>query len=142
MTESLKETIGVRELEITAAMAIRDEQIADVNRRFGEVSIAEPALRGDEARERDEVLKQFTVEREALSESRKLLEGLLAKTKERSGITITNVHVSGQGTKSVAGLVNTSAEGKTMVLNNIKVSSGGSSMVGIVQGASLNNFFG
>lgn len=141
MTEKLKETIGVRELEITATMAIRDEQIAEVGRQLGEVSIAEPALRGDEARERDEVLKQLTEEREALSESRKLLEGLLAKTKERSGVTITNVHVSGQGSKSVAGLVNTSADGKTMLLDNINVSSGGSSIVGIAQGVSLDKFF-
>lgn len=141
MTEKLKETIVARELEITAAMAIRDDQIAEVSRRVGEVSIAEPALRGDEARERDEVLKQLTEEREALSESRKLLEGLLAKTKERSGITITNVRVSGEGSKSVAGVVNTSADGKTLLLDNIDISSGGKSMAGILHGVSLDNFF-
>ena len=141
MTENLKETIKIREVEITAAIVTRDEQIKKVEHSLREMSIAKPALGGDEARERDEVLKQFTDEQKALNESRKLLEGLLAKTKERTGISITNVRVTGEGSRSNVGIINTSADGITMVVGNIDISSGGRSIVGVAKNVPLEKFF-
>lgn len=141
MTEKLEKTIKVREVEITAVIATRREQIEEVEHSWRDMSIAEPALRGDEAREREEVLKQFTQEREALIESRKLLEGLLAKTKERTGISITNVRIIGEGSRSNVGIFNTSADGKTLFVDNIETSSGGRSFVGVANNVPFDKFW-
>lgn len=141
MTEKLEATIKVREVEITTAIAARSEQIEEVEHSLRDMSIAEPGLSGDEATEREEVLKQFTKEREALIESQILLEGLLAKTKERTRISITNVRISGEGSRSNVGIFNTSTDGKTLFVDNIDTSSGGRSIVGVANNVPFDKFF-
>lgn len=141
MTEKLEATIKVREVEITTAIATRREQIDEVEHSLRDMSIAKPGLRGDEATEREEVLKQFTKEREALIESQILLEGLLAKTKERTRISITNVRISGEGSRSNVGIFNTSTDGKTLFVDNIDTSSGGRSIVGVANNVPFDKFF-
>lgn len=141
MTERLEATIKVREVEITTAIATRREQIEEVEHSLRDMTIAEPGLRSDEATEREEVLKQFTKEREALIESQILLEVLLAKTKERTGISITNVRISGEGSRSNVGIFNTSTDGITLFADNIDTSSGGRSIVGVANNVPFDKFF-
>lgn len=140
MTERLEATIKEREVEITTAIATIREQIEEVEHRR-DMTIAEPGLRSDEATEREEVLKQFTKEREALIESQILLEALLAKTKERTGIVITNVRISGEGSRSSVGIFNTSTDVIKLFADNISTSSGGRSIVGVANNVPFDKFF-
>lgn len=92
--------------------------------------------------DKSDALRQIEGERKELSESRKLLEALLAKTKDRSKIIIKNVNMR-DGGRVVAGLIN--ADGKyadaRINIDNVEATSSGQGVVGIVQGIDLNAFF-
>ena len=142
ITEEIKKTIQVRELEIAEAIATSDIKIAEVENKLQDMSIANPARPGDEAVEKDGVIEQIREERAALTGSSELLEGLLANTKQRTGISITNVHMS-KGGKVISGLVNT--QGKyvdaRVTIDNVVAATGGTGIAGIVEGVNLGKFF-
>jgi hypothetical protein len=143
ITEEIKRTIMTKETEIAGAIVTREKQIMKVKNRLQEVSIADPTQEGDEAAdEKVEVLKQIREERAALNASRNVLEGLLSKTQERTGISITNVRMSGGG-QVLSGLVNTQGKytNSNVTIDNIEATSGGKGVAGIVEGVNLDNFF-
>jgi hypothetical protein len=84
-----------RETEVTGAIVAQDKQLAEVNNRLQEISVVDPTRgAGEAAQEKAEVLEQINEERAALNACRKVLEGLLSKTQERTGISVTNVRMS------------------------------------------------
>lgn len=132
-----------KETEIAGAVVARDKQMMDVENRLQEVSIADPTQEGDEAaEEKAKVFQQINEERAALNASRKVLEGLLSKTQERTGISITNVRMS-RGGQVLSGLINTQGKytNSNVTIDNIEATSGGKGVAGIVEGVNLDNFF-
>ena len=131
----------MRETEIAGAIVARDKQMMEVENRLQEVSIADPQ-KGDEAAEKAEVLKQINEERAALNASRNVLEGLLSKAQERTGISITNVRTS-EGGQVMSGLISTQGKytNSNVTIDNIEATSGGKVIAGIVEGVNLDNFF-
>lgn len=117
--------------------------MAEVEKRLSEVSLKDAGQeKGEEATDKSEAVKQIEGERTALSESRKVLETLLTKTKERSGISVTKVRLDTDG-QFIAGLFNTGGKHSDarIDVNDIQASSGGQGIAGIVEGLDLNNFF-
>jgi hypothetical protein len=132
-----------KETEIAGAIVTGDKQMMEVENRLQEVSIADPTQEGDEAaEEKAKVFQQINEERAALSASRKVLEGLLSKTQERTGISITNVRTSGGG-QVLSGLINTQGKytNSNVTIDNIEATSGGKGVAGIVEGVNLDDFF-
>lgn len=132
----------MKETEIAGAIVARDKQMMEVENRLQEVSIADPQ-EGDEAtEEKAEVLKQINEERAALNASRNVLEGLLSKAQERTGISITNVRTS-EGGQVMSGLISTQGKytNSNVTIDNIEATSGGKVIAGIVEGVNLDNFF-
>jgi hypothetical protein len=94
-----------RETEVTGAIVAQDKQLAEVNNRLQEISVVDPTRgAGEAAQEKAEVLEQINEERAALNACRKVLEGLLSKTQERTGISVTNVRMSEGQCSSLASL--------------------------------------
>lgn len=130
-------------MEIVEAIAATDKQIVEIGNRLRRLSISDPAEEDHEAAEdRAEAFKDIDEERAALKASRKVLEGLLSKTQERTGITITNVRIS-KGGRLLSGLVNTQGKyaNSTITIDNVEATTGGTGVAGIVEGINLDNFF-
>ena len=74
--------------------------------------------------------------------SYKVLEGLLTKTQERTGISITNVRMRGGG-QVLSGLINTQGKytNSNVAIDNIEATSSGKGIAGIVEGVNLDDFF-
>lgn len=142
MTKEIREKVTKSEVEIVAAIKSSDIQMTEVENRFKEVSLADPGQEGDQATEKTGALAQIKEEQKALRESRELLKALLAKTKDRSGVSVTNIRMSGEG-KVVAGVINTGGKyaDAQVVIDNVEANSGGQGITGIVEGLSLNDFF-
>lgn len=139
MTTEIRKKMTKSEFEIAAAIRSVDIQIMEVEKRFKDVSFADPGREGDEALEKTGALEQIEEERKALKESRQLLEALIAKTKDQSGPNITNIRVSDKG-EVLAG-VNSKYADARVVIDNVEATSGGKGIVGIHEGVSLNDFF-
>lgn len=117
--------------------------MAEVEKRLTEVSLKDAGQEKSEAAiDKSEAVKQIEEERMALSNSRKVLEVLLAKIKERSGISVTNVRLSTDG-QFLAGLVNTGGKYSDARVNvhDVEATSGGQGIAGIVEGLDLKDFF-
>lgn len=142
MTTEIREKVTKSEVEIVAAIKSSDIQIMEVENSLKQVSLADPGQEGDEATEKTGALKQIKEEQKALSESRELLEALLAKTKDRSGISVTNIRMSDQG-KVLAGVINTGGKytDAHVVIDNVEANSGGQAITGIVEGLTYSDFF-
>lgn len=143
LTEKLKVTIEEQGGEITAAIATINLQMTEVEKRFQDVSIADPTQERDGAEEKAGLLKQIGEEREALDESRKLFVELLAKTEQRTGVSVTNYRVKDKGSGLLAGLINTQNKyaNANVNIDNVEASSGGKGIVGIAENVRLDNFF-
>lgn len=142
ITTEIRKQITTSEFQLAAAIKVRDEQLIEVEKRLKDVSLKDAGQESDEAEDKSEALNQIEDEREALSESRKLLEALLAKTKERSGISVTNIRLSTDG-QVLAGLVNPGGNyaDARIVVDNVEATSGGQGIAGIVEGLDLKDFF-
>lgn len=142
MTKEIQDKITTSEVAIAAAIKSREIDITEIENRFEAVSLADPGQDNVEVMERDGALKQIEEERKALNESRELLEALLAETKDRSGISITNIRMSHDG-KVNAGLINTKGKYVNARINidNVEATTGGKGIVGIAEGVSLDNFW-
>lgn len=142
VTTEIRKQLTKSEIELAAAIKSRDIQITEVEKRLEDVSLADPSQQGDEASEKAGAVQQIEEEEKALRESRELLQVLLAKSKDQSGISVTNIRMSDKG-QVVAGLVN--AKGKhanaRVVIDNVEVTSGGKAIIGIAEDLSLDNFF-
>lgn len=110
-----------REAEVTGAIVAQDKQLVEANNRLQEVSVI------DLARGADETAQEKAEERAALNACRKVLEGLLSKTQERTGISVTNIRMS-EGGRVALGLVNIQDKYANSA-DNIEATSGGSTKV-------------
>lgn len=147
MTTEIRQQITTTELQIAAAIKVSEGQLTEVEKMLTDVSlkVAGSGGGGGEAAATDdksEALKQIAEERKGLSESRKILEALLAKTKDISGISVTNIKMSDDG-QILAGLVNTGGKyvDARVTIDNVTATSGGQGVAGIVDGLDLNAFF-
>ena len=145
MTTEIRKQITTTELEIAAAIKVSEGQLTEVEKRLTDVSLKHAGGQesGDAASaDKIEALKQIEDERKELIESRKVLETLLAKTKEKSGISVTNIHMSENG-RVLAGLINTGGKfvDASVNIDNVTARSGGQGVAGIVEGLDLNAFF-
>lgn len=142
ITTEIRNQISTSEVQIAAAIKVSDGRMAEIEKRLTEVSLKDAGQESGEATDKSEAVKQIEEEGKALSQSRKILEALLAKTKERSGIIVKNVHLSDDG-QFLAGLVN--AEGNysdaRIDIHNVVATSGGQGIAGIVEGLDLKDFF-
>jgi hypothetical protein len=88
------------------------------------------------------VLQEIKEERTALETSRKVLEGLLLKTQERTGISITNVRTS-EGGRAVTGLINTQGKyaNANVIIEGVEATKDGKIISGIAEGVNMDNFF-
>ena len=135
--------ISKKETEIIEAITAKDKQIVEIGNRLQELSTADPAQEGREAeKDKAEALQDTDQERAALKASRKVLEGLLSKVQERTGITITNIRMSENG-QVLSGLINTQGKyaNSTITIDNVEATTGGKVIAGIVEGVNLDNFF-
>lgn len=141
MTDRLKATMEEEQGQMTAAIAALNLQISEVEKR--QVFITDLAPERDEAEEKVGVLKQIDEEREALNESRKLFEALLAKTQQQTGIVITNVRVKDKG-NVLAGMINTKNKyvNPNLNISDLAADSGGRIIAGIAEDVPLDKFFG
>lgn len=89
---------------MAAAIAARDVQIMELQHRTRELLAADTP--SDLGRDKAELLDQINQQLTALAASRKVLEGLISKSRERTLVKVTNVRMS-EGGRVVAGLVNT-----------------------------------
>jgi predicted mannosyl-3-phosphoglycerate phosphatase (HAD superfamily) len=120
-----------------------DNRIVGIGNRLQEASIANPVEEiNEEADDKSRVLQEINEERAALEASRKVLEGLLSKTQERTGITITNVRTS-EGGRAATGLINTQGKyaNANITIDNIEATKDGKVIAGIADGVNLDNFF-
>lgn len=142
ITTEIRKQITASEFQIAAASKVRDENLAEVEKRLKNVSLKDAGQESGEATDKSEALKQIEEERKALSKSRKLLGDLLAKTKERSGISVTNIRLSTDG-QVLTGLVNPGGNyaDARIVIDNVEATSGGQGIAGIVEGLDLKDFF-
>lgn len=142
MTAGIREEITKSEIGLAVAIKSTDTQITEVEKRLEAVSLRDPDQESDEASEKARAVQQIEEEKKALRESRELLKVLLAKTEEKSRVSVKKVDMS-DGGKVLAGLVNT--QGKYadahVVIEDVKATNKGQGVLGIVEGLNLNNFF-
>lgn len=148
MTQGIEQKMTPLEVEIAEAIkkiaeAIRsgDIKITEAENRFKVLSLAGPGPKGGEALDKANALDQIEQELKALRESRELFVALLAKTKDRCGISNTNIRVSDNGEILVGGNHAGGNADARVVINNVEATSGGKCIVGIVEGISLDDFF-
>ncbi|KFY67050.1 hypothetical protein V496_01796 [Pseudogymnoascus sp. VKM F-4515 (FW-2607)] len=103
-TEDLRDNILKEDKGMAAAIAARDVQIMELQHRTRELLVADTP--SDLGRDKAELLDQINQQLTALAASRKVLEGLISKSRERTLVKVTNVRMS-EGGRVVAGLVNT-----------------------------------
>lgn len=141
MTDKLKTAMEEEQVQMTAAIAALNLQIAEVEKR--QVSITDVAPERDEAEEKVGVLKQIDEERGALNESRKLFEELLAKTQQQTGIVIKNIRIKDKGSHVLTGMINTQNKyvNPNLNISDVEASSGGKAIAGIAEGVPLDKFF-
>lgn len=125
---------------MTAAIAARDIQIMELQHRTRELLAADTA--SDLGRDKAELLDQINQQLTALAASRKVLEGLISKSRERTLVKVTNVRMS-EGGRVVAGLVNTQGKYSDahLVIDTVEATSGGKCIAGIAEGVNLDSFF-
>lgn len=144
ITTEIQKQITTSEVQIATAIKSSQGQMTEVEQRFREVSLKDDAggQESGEARDKSNALQQIEEERKELRESRKVLEALLAKTKERSEIRVTNINMSGGG-QVVAGLVNAGGRytDARITVDNVTATSDGRGIAGIVEGLDLKDFF-
>lgn len=146
MTTDIRNQTTRTQLQITAAMRVHEGQLAENEKNLADMSLNDAGSGGsDEVAATDgksEALKQIAGLQKDLSESREILEVLLAKAKDTSGTDIANVNVSDHG-RMLSGVINT--EGKyvnaRVNISNLTATSGGRGVAGIVDNLDLNNFF-
>ena len=132
-----------KETEISGAIAAMDNRIVGIRNKLQEASIASPIEEiNEEADDKSRVLQEINEERAALEASRKVLKGLLSKSQERTGITITNVRMS-EGGMAATGLINTQGKyaNANITIDNIEATKNGKVIAGIAEGVNLDNFF-
>lgn len=144
ITTEIQKQITTSEVQIATAIKSSQGQMTEVEKRFREVSLKNDAG-GQEsgvARDKSDALQQIEEERKGLSEAREVLEALLAKTKDRSEIRVTNISMS-EGGRVVAGLVNAGGKYTDARINvdNVTATSQGQGIAGIVEGLDLKDFF-
>lgn len=147
MTQGIRNRMVTSEVDIAeaiknVAIIIKgcDKKITEIENRYKDVLLADP---GQEiGLKKAGALEQIKEELKGLRESREFLMAHLAKTKNRSAISITNFSVSDNG-KILAGVKD--AGGKyanaRVVIDNIEARSNSSCMVGIFDGVPINDFF-
>lgn len=140
MTDKLKATMEEEQGQMTAAIAALNLQISEVEKR--QVSITDLAPEPDEAEEKVGLLKQIDGEREALNESRKLFEELLAKTQQQTGIVIKNVRAEDKG-NVLAGMINVKNKyvNPNLNISDVEAKSGSRIIAGIAEDVRLDKFF-
>jgi hypothetical protein len=135
--------VVLRETEISGAIDTIDNSIIGIGERLKEASLTDPTEgSSEEANNKSKLLQEINEERTALEASRKVLEGLLSKTQERTGISITNVRTS-EGGRAVTGLINTQGRyaNANIIIKDVEATKDGKIIAGIAEGVNMNNFF-
>lgn len=125
---------------MAAAIAAIDVQIMELQHRTRELLAVDTA--SDLGRDKAELLDQINQQLTALAASRKVVEGLVSKSRERTFVKVTNARMS-KGGRVVAGLVNTQGKYSNahLVIDTVEVTSGGKCIAGIAEGVNLDGFF-
>lgn len=142
-TTEIRKQLTASEIQITAAIKSIEAQKTESEKRLTHVSLQDAGDENSErSRDKSDALRQIEEERKELSESRKVLEALSAKTKDKSNVSVTNIRMSDSG-KVLAGMVNTQGRYTDARINidNVTATTGGRAITGIVENLNITDFF-